>query len=236
MASVLARRCRLCQETGWYKTRLSEQVLPNVEEVLVQVNASYISTGPEPTDEQVMLCAKSYGSYVGEVYRRNHGWRRGMVTLGENRLPGLQTTSGSSFGRAFNRIKGCRGRYRRLLHGPAEKVTHGESARFRPFHGVICARRVSYACRSIHSSNSPQRRRVNPLLEMSYSGTIEPAAIAARNWMTSLMPAFTSIERMLTLNPTNGPSAVISRVRPALVCWVSRSATAIQAAGVDTIL
>ncbi len=54
-----------------------------------------------------MSFAKAFGSYVGEVYRRNHGATRSIVTLGGHNFPGLRTTSGVNFwpwGRAFNRI------------------------------------------------------------------------------------------------------------------------------------
>jgi hypothetical protein len=50
-----------------------------------------------PTNEQVMSFAKAYGSYVGEVYLRNHAGGWGMVAVGENRFPDLRPTLGSSF-------------------------------------------------------------------------------------------------------------------------------------------
>ena len=85
----------------------SDASIADVEKALAQMSSWYVSTNPKPTDEQVMAFAKAYGSYVGEVYRRNHGGEWGMVTLGVSRFPGLRTTSGSSFwpwGRVFNRI------------------------------------------------------------------------------------------------------------------------------------
>ncbi|MEM5314755.1 hypothetical protein [Paraburkholderia sp. JHI869] len=89
------------------KLDLSDASIANVEKALAQMSSSYASTSPKPTDEQVMAFAKGYGSYVGEVYRRNHGGEWGMVTVGGSRYPGVRTTSGSSFwpwGRVFNRI------------------------------------------------------------------------------------------------------------------------------------
>lgn len=79
----------------------------NVEKALALMRASYVSTTPRPTDEQVMSFAKSFGSYIGEVYRRNHGAEWGIVNLDGQKFPGLQTKSGINFwpwGRAFNRI------------------------------------------------------------------------------------------------------------------------------------
>jgi hypothetical protein len=85
----------------------SDASIADVEKTLAQMSSSYVSTNPKPPGEQVMAFAKAYGSYVGEVYRRNHGGEWGMVTLGGSRFPGLRTASGSSFwpwGRVFNRI------------------------------------------------------------------------------------------------------------------------------------
>ncbi|MFM0649259.1 hypothetical protein PQR14_33490 [Paraburkholderia bryophila] len=75
----------------------SDASIANVEKALAQMSSSYVNTSPRPTDEQVMSFAKGYGSYVGEVYRRNHGGEWGMVTVGGSRFPGLRTASGSSF-------------------------------------------------------------------------------------------------------------------------------------------
>jgi hypothetical protein len=85
----------------------SDASITNVETILAQMNSSYASENPKPSDEQVMSFAKAYGSYIGEVYRRNHGGEWGIVTLGDSRSPGLQTASGLDFwpwGRAFDRI------------------------------------------------------------------------------------------------------------------------------------
>jgi hypothetical protein len=49
----------------------SDASIANVEKALEQMSSSYASKSPKPTDEQVMSFAKAYGSYVGEVYRRN---------------------------------------------------------------------------------------------------------------------------------------------------------------------
>jgi len=85
----------------------SDESIVQVEKALAGMRASYLSTKPKPTDEQVYAYAKGYGSYIGEVFRRNHGARWGIVTLGSQKMPGLQTESGASFwpwAKAFNRI------------------------------------------------------------------------------------------------------------------------------------
>jgi hypothetical protein len=66
-----------------------------------------VTATPKPTEDQAMGYAKAFGSYVGEVYRRNHGARWGMISLGGQPFPVLQTKSGVNFWpwvRALNRI------------------------------------------------------------------------------------------------------------------------------------
>lgn len=71
------------------------------------MSESYDAASPKPTSERVMMAAKMFGSYVGEVYRRNHDASRGMVHLDGQTFPGLRTGSGLNFwpwGRVFERI------------------------------------------------------------------------------------------------------------------------------------
>ena len=85
----------------------SDASVGNVEQMLAQMHTSYITVTPRPTEAQVMSFAKAFGSYVGEVYRRNHGGEWGMVTLNGQKFPGMRTKSGTNFwpwGRASNRI------------------------------------------------------------------------------------------------------------------------------------
>ncbi|HTJ94818.1 MAG TPA: hypothetical protein VL424_17130 [Pararobbsia sp.] len=85
----------------------SDASVAEVEDILAKMHLSYATDSPRPTDDQVMSFAKAYGSYVGEVYRRNHGGEWGMVTLGGQRSPGMRTRSKTNFwpwGRAFDRI------------------------------------------------------------------------------------------------------------------------------------
>jgi hypothetical protein len=85
----------------------SDSSIANVEKALAMMHSSFITTNPRPTEEQAMSFAKGYGSYIGEVYRRNHGGEWGIVSLDGQKFPGLQTKSGINFwpwGRALNRI------------------------------------------------------------------------------------------------------------------------------------
>jgi hypothetical protein len=48
-----------------------------------------------------------FGSYIGEVIKKSHGAEGGIVSLGDDKYPGLRFESGDTFwqwARAFNRI------------------------------------------------------------------------------------------------------------------------------------
>jgi len=63
----------------------------------------------KPTVERVFHIAKTIGSYIGEVYRRNHGATWGIVVLNGERFPGLKADlTGETcwpWGRADKRIR-----------------------------------------------------------------------------------------------------------------------------------
>jgi hypothetical protein len=85
----------------------SDSSISSVELALAKMHTSFLSTNPRPTEEQAMSFAKGFGSYIGEVYRRNHGGEWGIVNLNGQKFPGLRTKSGTNFwpwGRALNRI------------------------------------------------------------------------------------------------------------------------------------
>ncbi len=85
----------------------SDSSIESVEKTLVLIHASFISTKPTLTEEDAMPLAKVFGSYIGEVYRRNHGGTWGIVSIGGQEFPGVQTNSGVQFwpwGRTLNRI------------------------------------------------------------------------------------------------------------------------------------
>jgi len=77
----------------------------------------YTNENPKPTEMQVMSFAKGFGSYIGEVYRRNHGATWGISSVGGQQTVGLSTRGGVQFwpwARAFKRI----------TLGPEENVSH----------------------------------------------------------------------------------------------------------------
>jgi hypothetical protein len=73
-----------------YKISLdwSDASVENVEKILDALYQRRVQD--KPTDEQVWNMSKMFGSYIGEVFRKNHGASWGMVTLGSQTFPGLQ--------------------------------------------------------------------------------------------------------------------------------------------------
>jgi len=70
-----------------------------------------------PTSEQIAPFYRALGSYIGEVFRRNHGAEWGWVTLEGDRFPGMQHRPSSLFwpwGKAMNRI----------VNGPEDNLWH----------------------------------------------------------------------------------------------------------------
>lgn len=72
----------------------------------------------KPSAEQIFQFAKLFGSYVGEVFRRNHGATWGITTLEGQSFPGLKASGAAGlfwpWGRAQNRIQ----------NGPEDSVWH----------------------------------------------------------------------------------------------------------------
>jgi hypothetical protein len=94
----------------------SDQSISQVEDILTQLYEQRAAANP--TDDQIWTFAKMFGSYIGEVYRRNHGASWGMVTLEGNTFPGLEATNSCTrfwpWGKAHNR----------LINGPEDNVWH----------------------------------------------------------------------------------------------------------------
>jgi hypothetical protein len=94
----------------------SDSSIQQIESVLDTFHKQAQKAKPSP--EQVMGFAKMFGSYVGEVYRKNHGATWGLVELNGQKFPGLKAqTSGTEFwpwGRVRNR----------LVNGAEDNVWH----------------------------------------------------------------------------------------------------------------
>jgi len=75
----------------------SDDSVAEVEKAMAWLRACYSSDDPRPTENQVSATAVGFGSYIGEVFRRNHGGQWGIVTLGEEKKPGLRADGGLTF-------------------------------------------------------------------------------------------------------------------------------------------
>ncbi|MFT3868117.1 MAG: hypothetical protein QM715_06420 [Nibricoccus sp.] len=71
--------------------------ITNTEKALAALHISYKTTNPKPSDKIVAAFAKGFGSYIGEVYRRNHGAEWGLITFDGQTLPGLKTNRETYF-------------------------------------------------------------------------------------------------------------------------------------------
>ena len=69
----------------------------------------------QPTEEQVAQFGKAFGSYLGEVLRRQHGAEWGLVTFDGQTFPGMRLRDGSLVW-PWGRVQ------QRLLEGPSESV------------------------------------------------------------------------------------------------------------------
>jgi hypothetical protein len=71
----------------------------------------------KPKDEDIQGFSRMWGSYLGEVYRKNHGATWGLITHGDDSFPGMRAKSGTLFwpwARVENRIR----------NGPEDNVWH----------------------------------------------------------------------------------------------------------------
>ena len=97
----------------------SDASVRQVEAILDDLYRQKQVMKPPPTDEQVLMFAKMLGSYVGEVFRRNHGAEWGMVKFGGDSIPGLRAAGGTEhLFWPMGKVK------KRLENGPEDNVWH----------------------------------------------------------------------------------------------------------------
>ena len=72
----------------------------------------------KPSEEQVMGFAKMFGSYVGEVFRKNHGASWGIVEMESQQFPGLKAARSESVFWPWGRARS------RLVEGAEHNVWH----------------------------------------------------------------------------------------------------------------
>jgi hypothetical protein len=93
----------------------TEGSIESVEAMLSQLHGQMAAA--KPPEKTVWTFAKSFGSYIGEVYRKHHGGAWGQVQLGEEEFPGIQASDGSTFW-PWGRV------YQRLTAGPENNLWH----------------------------------------------------------------------------------------------------------------
>ena len=96
----------------------SDASVEKVEVILDDLYRQKQVMKPPPTEEQVVNFAKMLGSYIGEVFRRNHGAEWGMVTLGGGSIPGLRATGTGNLFWPMGKVQ------KRLENGPEDNVWH----------------------------------------------------------------------------------------------------------------
>jgi hypothetical protein len=69
-----------------------------------------------PSEQQFQRLAKMFGSYLGEVLRRNHGAQWGMVTLEGESSPGMRVDRGGTACWPWGRVQ------TRLVNGTEDSV------------------------------------------------------------------------------------------------------------------
>jgi hypothetical protein len=83
----------------------SDASIERVEAILTKLSESLPTA--KPPEDAVWNFAKAFGSYMGEVFRKNHGGEWGMVTLEGKTFPGMRMRTDSFFwpwSRAHRRI------------------------------------------------------------------------------------------------------------------------------------
>ena len=102
----------------------SDASVQHIETVMDRFHREAAKAKPSP--EQVMQFAKMFGSYIGEVYRKNHGATWGLVEMDGERFPGIKAqTSDTTFWPWIRARK-------RLLNGAEDNVWHYYSALISP--------------------------------------------------------------------------------------------------------
>ena len=72
----------------------------------------------KPSDEQVFTFAKMFGSYVGEIFRRNHGATWGLVHLNDAIFVGMKNHEVPGLFWPWGRAQ------KRLENGPEDNMLH----------------------------------------------------------------------------------------------------------------
>lgn len=74
----------------------SDGSIAHIESIMENFDRSTMGRGL-PRPEVLAQLSKMFGSYVGEVYRKNHGGAWGMITNDGGSMPGVQGENGILF-------------------------------------------------------------------------------------------------------------------------------------------
>jgi hypothetical protein len=85
---ICGGRHQVCGNGVSSKLDWTDESVRLVEEILEKLRASMPT--PKPPDDMIWNFAKGFGSYVGEVFRKNHGGEWGMVTHDGQTFPGIR--------------------------------------------------------------------------------------------------------------------------------------------------
>ena len=88
--------------------------ISQVERILDRMYRKRAAEKPSP--DAIARVERTFGSYVGEVFRRNHGAAWGMITLADDTFPGLESSAGQRFW-PWGRVQ------RRLTNGAEDNVS-----------------------------------------------------------------------------------------------------------------
>ncbi|MEW6532780.1 MAG: hypothetical protein AB1473_18255 [Thermodesulfobacteriota bacterium] len=94
----------------------SDESVRHVETILAAFHSQILAANP--SEDLVYGVAKALGSYVGEVFRKNHGAVWGNVTLGYGTFPGLRAD------RTGGEFWPWEKAYDRLRNGPEDNIWH----------------------------------------------------------------------------------------------------------------
>ncbi|MEM7468134.1 MAG: hypothetical protein AAF387_14765 [Pseudomonadota bacterium] len=91
-----------------FSTKLdySDDSIDKLDAIVDEIHGSYVAE--QPPETALLPVAQGIGSYIGEVYRRNHDAVWGWITEGDQVFPGLKQKSGGyfwPFAKALDRIK-----------------------------------------------------------------------------------------------------------------------------------
>jgi hypothetical protein len=98
------------------KLDFSDSSIKDIENILANLHERLKID--KPKEEDIYRVAKIFGSYLGEVYIKNHGGQWGIINSGnKDNYVGILANNGSlfwSWGRAYNR----------LINGSEDNINH----------------------------------------------------------------------------------------------------------------